>query len=44
VRKIARVLMDRLIASVNDVPVPTKTIKVSNIKESNTASNTAPQQ
>lgn len=42
-RKVAKGMLDILMASVNDVPVSTKKIKVSNIKESKTTSHTVPQ-
>jgi hypothetical protein len=43
-RKIGKVMMDRLMACANDIPVHAKKIKVSNIKKSKTTSNTVPQQ
>lgn len=42
-RKVAKGMLDILMASVNDVPVSTKKVKVSNIKVSKTASHTVPQ-
>ena len=42
-RKVAKGMLDILMASVTAVPVSTKKIKASNIKESKTASHTVPQ-